>query len=89
MKKKRNIYKKFKRLHEILLKAQTLLMELVNFIEKIKNIIVWYHHKKSYLVFVLLLFILIIITFIPVRLILLLIVLKTFQSGRKFKKSTK
>lgn len=35
MKKKRNIYKKYKRLQEILLKAQNVIMEIANYVEKV------------------------------------------------------
>jgi len=88
MKKKRNIYKKYKRLQEYIYKAQNSLMQLVNFIEKVKNIFTWYHYKKSHIVFYMLLLFLIVIIFVPIKVILVYLLYKQFKKGATYSEKT-
>ena len=64
-------------------------MELVNYIEKVKNIFKWYHHKKTRIVYIGLVLFLVIIVFIPIRFILLVVVYKTFKKGQVYYEKTK
>ena len=63
-------------------------MQLVNFIEKVKNLFTWYHYKKSHVFFCLMLLALVIIIFIPIKVILIYMLYKMFKSGKKFSEKT-
>jgi hypothetical protein len=60
-------------------------MQLVNFIEKIKNIFIWYHHKKTLQAYMIFLAIFGVIIFIPVRVMFLVLLIKKLSSGKKYK----
>ena len=84
MRKKRNIYKKYKRIQYLLLKAQNLMMTAANYSEKVKNIFTWYHHKKTYLVLKIVTLTFLAVTFLPLRYIVLFGLLRMFNRGREY-----
>jgi len=88
MKKKRNIYKKYKRLQEVLLKLQNAIMEVVNYLEKVKNLFTWYHHKKTRIVYLGLVGVLFVVVFVPIRFLLLIVVYKKFKKGKLYYRQT-
>ena len=46
-KAERSFMQKYNRLQLMLLKGQLVLTEIVTMCEKIKNIFIWYHHRKT------------------------------------------
>lgn len=63
------------------MRGQLWLTEFVTISEKIKNTFLWYHHKKTKELLLLLLAALAIIYFIPIRIMLLVLLYKTYNKG--------
>lgn len=84
LKNKRSIYKKYKRLVELLLQAQIILTKFVSFIEKTKNLFIWYHFKKTQSLFFILLAVAITILVFPFRFIMCALVIKQMFKGSKY-----
>lgn len=83
-KKKRNIYKKYKRLAEILLRCQNLALFIVSIFEKTKNVFIWYHYEKTKLLFLGLLGLLLLFVCIPFRLIAIFLLFNSIKKGLKY-----
>ena len=72
---------KYNRLQMMLLRGQLVLTELVTLSEKIKNIFMWYHHRKTKELLLLIITILTVLLFIPIRLLALACLFKFFKKG--------
>lgn len=80
---------KYQRLHLWLLRGQLVLTELVTLSEKVKNIFLWYHHRKTKELLFLLLAVLAVIVFVPIKLLLLGAVYKMFRRGLNHRTRTR
>ena len=87
-KNKRNIYKKYKRLQYILLQGQNALFNIVNIIEKIKNLFTWYYYEKTKVFFLFLLLALAAFIVLPLRFIMLVGLFKSMGKGKIYHKRT-
>lgn len=56
--------------------------------EKIKNIFVWYHHRKTKFIFAILIGALLVISFVPVRVLLVFGLYKLLKNGLCHKRKT-
>lgn len=87
-KNKRSIYKKYKRLQQILFQAQTLIYKLVTVIEKFKNLFIWYYYQKTKVFFLILVMILVGLLVLPLRFILLIALFRTMKKGEAYHRKT-
>jgi hypothetical protein len=65
----------------MLLRGQLILTEFVTLSEKIKNIFLWYHHRKTKEMLIVISILLAVLIFIPIKLILLIGIYKMFRRG--------
>lgn len=85
---KRSIYGKFRRFQEVLLMGQHFIFLLVGFVEKIKNIFMWYHYEKTKFLLTILLLAFAVLSILPLRLLCMGLLLRTMRKGMKYHQVT-